>query len=82
MTAKPGMVIGRSGDGIDAIKKDLVKLTGKEVEKLLDSAHITANKNTVPSAFLHEFAFIRTVIRFLLPFIICQSTQIFGLYYT
>ena len=32
MTAKPGMVIGRSGDGIDAIKKDLVKLTGKEVE--------------------------------------------------
>ena len=32
MTAKPGMVIGRSGDGIDAIKKDLAKLTGKEVE--------------------------------------------------
>ncbi|MCR5182979.1 MAG: 30S ribosomal protein S3 [Clostridia bacterium] len=32
MTAKPGMVIGRSGDGIEAIKKDLVKLTGKEVE--------------------------------------------------
>ena len=32
LTAKPGMVIGRSGDGIDAIKKDLVKLTGKEVE--------------------------------------------------
>ena len=32
MTAKPGMIIGRSGDGIDAIKKDLAKLTGKEVE--------------------------------------------------
>ena len=24
-------------------------LTGKEVEKLLDSAHITANKNTIPN---------------------------------
>ena len=32
LTAKPGMVIGRSGDGIDALKKDLVKMTGKEVE--------------------------------------------------
>ena len=32
LTAKPGMVIGRSGDGIEALKKDLVKLTGKEVE--------------------------------------------------
>ena len=32
LTAKPGMVIGRSGDGIDALKKGLVKLTGKEVE--------------------------------------------------
>lgn len=32
LTAKPGMVIGRAGDGIDALKKDLVKLTGKEVE--------------------------------------------------
>lgn len=32
LTAKPGMVIGRAGDGIEALKKDLVKLTGKEVE--------------------------------------------------
>ena len=32
LTAKPGMVIGRSGDGIEVLKKDLVKLTGKEVE--------------------------------------------------
>ena len=32
LTAKPGMVIGRSGDGIEALKKDLIKLTGKEVE--------------------------------------------------
>ena len=32
LTAKPGMVIGRSGDGIEALKKDLVKMTGKEAE--------------------------------------------------
>ena len=32
LTAKPGMVIGRAGDGIEALKKDLKKLTGKEVE--------------------------------------------------
>ena len=32
LTAKPGMVIGRAGDGIEALKKDLVKMTGKEVE--------------------------------------------------
>ncbi len=30
-TAKPGMVIGRSGAGIDEIKADVQKLTGKEV---------------------------------------------------
>ena len=32
LTAKPGMVIGRSGDGVEALEKGLVKLTGKEVE--------------------------------------------------
>ncbi|MHC1724102.1 MAG: 30S ribosomal protein S3 [Aminipila sp.] len=32
LTGKPGMVIGRAGDGIDALKKDIVKMTGKEVE--------------------------------------------------
>ncbi len=31
-TARPGMVIGRSGDGIDDLKKNLVKLTGKTVD--------------------------------------------------
>ena len=31
MTAKPGMVIGRSGTGIDDLKKDLEKKTGKTV---------------------------------------------------
>ena len=32
LTAKPGMVIGRSGDGIEVLKADLKKLTGKDVE--------------------------------------------------
>ena len=31
-TARPGMVIGRAGDGIDELKKSLIKLTGKTVE--------------------------------------------------
>ena len=32
LTAKPGMVIGRSGDGIEVLKKDIKKMTGKEVD--------------------------------------------------
>ena len=32
LTARPGMVIGRSGNGIDELKAALVKLTGKEIE--------------------------------------------------
>ena len=32
LTAKPGMVIGRAGDGIDALKAALKKITGKDVE--------------------------------------------------
>ncbi len=32
LVARPGMVIGRSGEGIDDFKKALVKLTGKKVE--------------------------------------------------
>ena len=31
MTAKPGMVIGRSGTGIDDLKKDLERMTGRDV---------------------------------------------------
>ena len=32
LTAKPGMVIGRAGDGIEVLKKDIKKMTGKEVD--------------------------------------------------
>ena len=31
LTARPGMVIGRGGDGIDQLKNELEKLTGKKV---------------------------------------------------
>lgn len=31
-TGRPGMVIGKAGDGIDQLKADLVKLTGKTVD--------------------------------------------------
>ena len=31
-TGRPGMVIGRSGDGLEQLKADLVKLTGKTVD--------------------------------------------------
>ena len=30
-TAKPGIVIGRGGTGVEAVKADLAKLTGKAV---------------------------------------------------
>jgi glycine hydroxymethyltransferase len=36
-------------------------LTGKEIEKLLDEAHITANKNTVPND--PQKAFVTSGIR-------------------
>lgn len=32
LAARPGMVVGRSGEGIDELKKNLEKLTGKKVE--------------------------------------------------
>ena len=32
LVARPGMVIGRSGEGIEEFKKSLVKMTGKNVE--------------------------------------------------
>ncbi|MCF0149999.1 MAG: 30S ribosomal protein S3 [Firmicutes bacterium] len=31
LTAKPGMVIGRGGDGIDQLKSEIEKLTGKQI---------------------------------------------------
>ena len=41
MCARPGMVIGRSGEGIDEFKKGLVKLTGKKVEVSIEEVRRT-----------------------------------------
>ena len=41
MAARPGMVIGRSGEGIEEIKKGLVKLTGRKVEVSIEEVRKT-----------------------------------------
>lgn len=41
MAARPGMVIGRSGEGVDEIKKALTKMTGKKVELSIEEVRRT-----------------------------------------
>ena len=41
MAARPGMVIGRSGEGIDEFKKQLVKMTGRNVEVSIEEVRRT-----------------------------------------
>ena len=41
MCARPGMVIGRSGEGIDEFKKALVKMTGKKVDVSIEEVRRT-----------------------------------------
>ena len=41
MCARPGMVIGRSGEGIDEFKKGLVKMTGKKVDVSIEEVRRT-----------------------------------------
>lgn len=41
LTAKPGMVIGRAGDGIEVLKKDLEKLTKKKVKISIEEVRKT-----------------------------------------
>ncbi len=41
MTGKPGMVIGRSGDGVEELKRDLKKLTGKTIEISIEEVRKT-----------------------------------------
>ena len=41
MAARPGMVIGRSGEGIDEFKKQLVKMTGKTVDVSIEEVRRT-----------------------------------------
>ena len=41
MAARPGMVIGRSGEGIDEFKKQLVKMSGKNLEVSIEDVRRT-----------------------------------------
>lgn len=66
LTAKPGMVIGRSGDGIDQLKADLKKMTKKEVEISIEEikkseldAQLTAE--SVAQALERRIAFRRAM---------------------
>lgn len=43
------IVSGGTDNHLMLVDLQNLDLTGKEVEKLLDSVHITANKNTVPN---------------------------------
>ena len=41
LTARPGMVIGRAGNGVDELKAALVKMTKKEVEISIEEVRRT-----------------------------------------
>ena len=65
-TGRPGMVIGRSGDGIEQLKADLVKLTGKtvnidirEVRRAELDAQLTAE--SIAQALERRIAFRRAM---------------------
>ena len=66
MTARPGMVIGRSGAGIDELKKKLEKMTGKEINISINEvrrsetdAQLTAE--TIADALEHRVSFRRAM---------------------
>ena len=66
LTARPGMVIGRSGAGIDELKKKLEKMTGKEVNISIDEvrrseldAQLTAE--SIAEALEHRVSFRRAM---------------------
>ena len=66
LTARPGMVIGRSGAGIDELKKNLEKMTGKqltisieEVRRSELDAQLTAE--SIADALEHRVSFRRAM---------------------
>ena len=68
MTAKPGMVIGRSGAGIDELKAELEKMTGKtvvieikEVRRAELDAQLTAE--SIAQALERRVSFRRAELR-------------------
>ncbi|MCQ2554453.1 MAG: 30S ribosomal protein S3 [Clostridia bacterium] len=65
-TSKPGMVIGRAGDGVEVLKKDLTKLTKKTVEleiKEVKKAELdaTLTAESVAQALERRIAFRRAM---------------------
>lgn len=66
LTSKPGMVVGRSGDGTDVLKKDLEKLTKKKVEldiKEIKKAELDAQltAESIAQALERRIAFRRAM---------------------
>ena len=66
LTGKPGMVIGRSGDGTDNLKKDLEKMTGKtvtinivEIKRVEMDAQLTAE--SIAQALERRISFRRAM---------------------
>jgi len=66
MTGKPGMVIGRAGDGIDNLKKELEKMTSKavtisiiEIRKIELDAQLTAE--SIAQALERRISFRRAM---------------------
>ena len=66
LTARPGMVIGRSGAGIDELKKNLEKMTGKQLNISIEEvrrseldAQLTAE--SIADALEHRVSFRRAM---------------------
>lgn len=66
MTGKPGMVIGRSGDGIDTLKKEIEKMTSKtvtisiiEIKRIELDAQLTAE--SIAQALERRISFRRAM---------------------
>jgi small subunit ribosomal protein S3 len=54
-TAKPGIIIGRGGAGVDELKKDLEKLTGKSVHvNVQEIRHLETNAQLVAESIAQQ----------------------------
>ena len=67
------IVSGGTDNHLMLVDLQNLDLTGKEVEKLLDSVHITANKNTVPND--PKSPFVTSVIRLGTPAITTRGAK-------
>ena len=61
-TAKPGIIIGRGGAGVDLLKSDLEKLTGKTVHvNVQEIRHLETNAQLICSLIGIDETFSQTV---------------------